>query len=175
MSKNIITLAGPPCSGKTTAGKILSVSLRADFIDIDQLIQHDSGHTIEWMFSHEGEKTFRAAEKRILAEVIFQTAGRTVIALGGGALLDTNTRKLIERETILFTLFALPETLAERNNGNRPLAGNSAMLKNLIRQREKHYLSLGRRINTENRTPEDVAEAIRQEVLPLLSPQDRPC
>jgi len=174
MSKNIIALAGPPCSGKSTVGQILSLSLQADFMDIDHLIQHERGHTIEWMFSHEGEKAFRAMEKKILTETVLNAAGRTVIALGGGALLDTDSLKLIERKTILFTLSALPETLAGRNNGYRPLAPDSAILRNLLRQREEHYLSLGIQITTENRTPEDVAEAVRREALPLLSPQDQP-
>lgn len=174
MSKNIIALAGPPCSGKSTVGKILSLSLQADFMDTDDLIQHERGHTIEWIFSHEGEKAFRALEKKILTEVIFHATGRTVIALGGGTLLDPDSRKLIESKTILFTLFTSPDTLAERNNGHRPLAGDPAMLKKLIRQREKHYSSLGIQITTENRTPKNVAEAVRREALPLLSPQDQP-
>ncbi|MCK5787057.1 MAG: shikimate kinase [Candidatus Sabulitectum sp.] len=175
MRKNIIALAGPPCSGKSTVGKILAVSLQADLIDLDDLVQCESGHTIEWIFSHDGEGTFRAMEKRILEEVLAGAVKRTVVALGGGALLDLESRKLIEEKTVLITLYASPETLSGRNSRHtgRPLAGDPEMLMNLIRLREKHYSSLGNTVNTEKDTAEDVAETIRIKVLPLLSPEDR--
>lgn len=173
MSKNIIALAGPPCSGKSAVGKILSLSLQADFIDIDCIIQRESGQTIEWIFNHRGEDAFRAMEKKILAEIISGITGKTVIALGGGALLDPDSRTLVDEKTILFTLFASTETLTLRNRGNRPLAEDPAMLTKLIGQREEHYLSLGNPVNTENRTPDQVALAVRRAALPLLSPQDQ--
>lgn len=174
MSKNIIALAGPPCSGKSTVGKILSLSLHADFIDIDCVVQHESGHTIEWIFNHRGEDVFRAIEKKILTEALSGTTGIKVIALGGGALLNPDSRTLVDEKTILFTLLASTEILATRNRGNRPLADDPVMLKKLVTQREAHYLSLGNPINTENKTPRQVAEFIRKAALPLLSPQVRP-
>ena len=174
MRKNIITLAGPPCSGKSTAGKILSVSLQANFIDIDCLIEAETKCTIEWIFSHQGEHAFRKVEKRILHGVITGNTHRTVIALGGGALLDSDSRKMVEKETVLFTLSALPETLAKRNSGHRPLAPDPARLRTLLKNREHHYLSLGNPVSTENRTAQQVSEIIRKEVLPLLSHEDRP-
>lgn len=174
MSNNIIALAGPPGSGKSTVGEILSCSLQADFVDIDCLIQEESKHTIEWIFSHNGEKAFRAIEKRILAEVILSNSARTVIALGGGALLNTESRALVENKTILFTLFASTETLISRNNGNRPLASDADMLKNLLCLREEHYSSLGNPVSTENKSPREVAEVVMKAALPLLSPLVRP-
>ncbi len=174
MRKNIITLAGPPCSGKSTAGKILSVSLQAEFIDIDCLIETETERTIEWIFSHRGEQAFRVIEKRILHRVIRGNTCRTVIALGGGTLLDRDSRQLVESKTILFTLFASVETLWTRNNAVRPLAQDPVMLKNLMKERKAHYLSLGNPVNTENKTPDQLAELIRREALPLLSPEDLP-
>ncbi|MEA3266134.1 MAG: shikimate kinase [Candidatus Fermentibacteria bacterium] len=174
MTKNIIALAGPPCSGKSTVGRILSVSLQADFIDIDRRIEAETGHTIEWIFSNKGEQAFRDVEKRILLQSVTGSGSRTVIALGGGALLDPDSCTVIERETILFTLSALPETLVDRNSGQRPLAANDEGLRTLLKNREGHYLSLGNQVSTEKRTPQQVSEVIRKAALPLLSPPDRP-
>lgn len=173
MRKNIVTLAGPPCSGKSTAGRILSASLQADFIDIDCLIETEAERTIEWIFSHQGEQAFRNFEKRILRQVIRGNTCRTVIALGGGALLDRDSRELVERKTILFTLFASAETLWTRNSGVRPLAADQTMLEDLLKERKEHYLSLGNPVDTENRTPDQLAEFIRREALPLLSQGDQ--
>ncbi len=169
MKKNIIALAGPPCSGKSIVGKILAGSLESDFIDIDSKIEHEIGHSIAWIFRHNGEESFRATENRILTEVIANATAHTVIALGGGALLDSDSRKLAEEKTIIFTLSASTDTLIERNNGNRPLASDNYMMRKLITGRELHYASLGNPIETEDKTPEQVAEIIRKEVLLLLS------
>ena len=155
-------------------GRILSVSLQADFIDIDCLIEAETGHTIVWIFSHQGEQAFREVEKEMLQRVITDNAGRTVIALGGGALLDNDSRKLVEKKTALFTLSASPETLAERNRGQRPLAPDPDRLRTLLKNREGHYLSLDNQVSTEKRTPQQVSEIIRKAALPLLSPLDRP-
>lgn len=174
MGKNIIALAGPPCSGKSTAGKILSVSLGSDFIDIDHLIKQKTGHSITWIFEHEGEDFFRILEKKTLASILLNTEGRAVVSLGGGALLDADSRRLTREKTILFTLTASAEVLAARNSGNRPLATSQEMMIRLLSQREEHYSSLGLQVNTENRTPREIAEIIRKEVLPLWFPQDLP-
>ncbi|MCK5842383.1 MAG: shikimate kinase [Candidatus Sabulitectum sp.] len=174
MTKNIIALAGPPCSGKSTVGRILSVSLQADFIDIDCRIEAETEHTIEWIFNNQGEQAFRAVEREILRRAMVCNGRRTVIALGGGALLDPDSRTRIERETILFTLSASPETLVDRNSGQRPLAVDPQGLRALLNNREAHYLSLGNQVSTEKRTPQQVSEIIRKAALPLLSPPGGP-
>ena len=162
---NIIALAGPPCSGKSTVGKILADSLESDFIDIDCQIEDEIGHPIAWIFHHNGEDFFRAAEKRVLAGVIANATTGTVIALGGGALLDSDSKKLAEENTILFTLSTSTDTLIARNSGNRPLAADNHMMRKLITRRELHYASLGNPVDTEDRSPEQVAEIIRRAVL----------
>ncbi len=169
MRNNIIALAGPPCSGKSIVGEILASSLEADFIDLDSRIEHETGHSIEWIFSQCGEESFRAAEKRILEKVISSALCLTVVALGGGALLSSDCRKLAEENTFLFTLSASSDTLIERNNGNRPLAANSDMMRKLITRREEHYSSLSNPVCTEDLSPEQVAEIIRRAVLLQLS------
>jgi shikimate kinase len=177
MEKNIIALAGPPCSGKTTAGKILSKSLCADFLDIDHLIQRERGHTIEWIFRIEGEAAFRVLEKRSIAAAVSAISRRTVISLGGGALLDNDTRESIQGKTILFTLWASPESLALRSSRQRPLASSPEQMLFLVKQREAHYLSLERIINTENKSPAEVAgeitQKLREEGNLLWFPPDR--
>lgn len=172
MVKNIVALAGPPCSGKTIVGEILSLLLNANFIDIDRMIERQSEHSISWIFLNQGEKAFRELEKRVIADVVSKSRERTVMALGGGALLNPQSRELVEQKTILFTLMASVATLTSRNNESRPLAGNPRVLKELLERREQHYKSLCGHTSTENKTPTEIAEIIRKEVLPLWFPQD---
>jgi shikimate kinase len=169
MKKNIIALAGAPCSGKTSVGRILSDLLYAVFIDTDTLIENKRRQTVQWIFKNEGEDAFRKLEKDILIEVIENADGLTVVALGGGTLLNPGSLSLVNRKAIVFTLFATANTLVARNNGNRPLAEDPDVFKQLIHRREDHYLSLDNRIDTESRNPEQVAAVIRRAALPLLS------
>jgi len=179
MEKNIIALAGPPCSGKTSAGRLLSVLLRADFIDTDRLIQTKHGHTVEYIFRIEGEAAFRAMERECISRVVSSVSRNTILSLGGGSLLDHSSMDLLQANAILFTLRASPETLIKRNRGKRPLAADPEQMISLMNEREAHYSSLGRIISTEALTPSEVAAAIaavlKEEGHPLWFPEDLPC
>ncbi|MCD6588704.1 MAG: hypothetical protein J7K88_09145 [Candidatus Fermentibacteraceae bacterium] len=169
MVKNTIALAGAPCSGKTAVGRILSLYLDAEFIDTDLLIERKTGHTVPWIFRHQGEKAFREIENEILSDIFRDASGTTVVALGGGTLLNMDNLILVKENALLFTLAASVNTLVARDCGNRPLASDSHAFRQLMRQRKQHYLSLGNPIDTDNRSAEQVASAIMTAVLPLLS------
>ncbi len=174
MKTNTILIAGPPCSGKSTVGKFVSILLQAVFIDLDFKITQKSGHSVQWIFKHSGEAEFRTIEKQIFAEEMLNTERRTVITLGGGTLLDPASQVMAMKKAVVFTLFAPNKVLIARSNWDRPLAKDPLMLEKLILERTEHYKSLGNQIDTENRTAEQVAEIIAKAALPLLFPQDQP-
>ena len=153
----IIFLYGPPGSGKTTIGLTLAKSLGYKFIDLDEQIQNRSGRLIANIFATEGEAGFRRRESTLLAELITdaQEAGSGhVIALGGGALLDTEPRELAEASGKVVFLEVAFDTLLNRllrHPGKRPLIAEDTAdrLKALMDQRENHYASFPLRVNAE--------------------------
>ena len=169
MVKNTIALAGAPCSGKSAVGRILSLYLDAEFIDTDLLIERKTGHTVPWIFRHQGEKAFREIENEILSDIFRDASGTTVVALGGGTLLNRDNLILVKKNALLFTLVASVNTLVARDCGNRPLASDSHTFRQLMRQRRQHYLSLGNPVDTDNKNTSQVASAVMTAVLPLLS------
>ncbi len=168
MTKRTIALAGAPCSGKSSVGRILSDYLDAKFIDTDLVIERKTGHSVQWIFHNQGEKAFRNVENNVLFDIFRELSGTTVVALGGGTLLNQGNLTLVQKHALVFTLVASVNTLLARNCGNRPLAANSRAFRQLMKQREQHYLSLGNPINTDSRNAEQVASAVMTAALPLL-------
>jgi len=158
MRNLFIAIAGPPCSGKSTSGAILAKLLSLDFAETDDLIEKSSERSIGWIFSNLGEKVFRAREKNAVEKIL--SGNGCVVALGGGTLLDRDTRNLVESRCRIFTLWAPLETLVARNTGGRPLAATESMFRQLLCHREEHYASLPGRLCTQGMTPEEVAIAM---------------
>lgn len=152
-----IFLYGPPGVGKTTLGQWLAARLELPFYDLDERIQRLSGRTIPQIFNEEGESGFRQREKSALNELLALPHG--VAALGGGALLDADNRRLAERCGTVLCLTAGLQTLLERlgeANQTRPLLkgedGWQARLSALLEARREHYASFSTRLPTDGRT-----------------------
>ena len=109
---NLIFLYGPPASGKSTIGELLADYLALPFIDLDQRIEVETNLTIPEIFAKEGEEGFRKHEKALLKETLNLEWG--VIALGGGSLLDPESRSLVEQAGAVICLAPSPEELLER-------------------------------------------------------------
>ena len=147
-----IYIYGPPGSGKSTLGKRLAEALRLPFYDLDEIIVVNAGLSIPDIFATEGESGFRTHERNALRHVLENSKG--VTALGGGALLDSENRSLVESTGLVLCLFASFESLLTRSNtqeGERPLLiGDTAQrLRSLLAQRAEHYASFARRLDTE--------------------------
>jgi shikimate kinase len=96
-----ITLIGYRCSGKTTVGKFLSKELGMDFIDMDIEIEKDTKCSIDTIISRKGWDYFRGLEKKLVDRL--SKRDRTVIATGGGVVLDRgNVRKLKQNSVIIW-------------------------------------------------------------------------
>lgn len=123
-----IVLVGLMGAGKTAIGKRLAEQLGLPFYDADHEIERAAGMSIAEIFAQHGEAYFRAGEKRVIARLLDQ--GRIVLATGGGAFMDAQTRALIRQRAISVWLRCpLPVLLARvAGRTHRPLlnAGDPA-------------------------------------------------
>jgi len=112
-----VVLIGPMGAGKTRIGKRVARILGTGFVDTDKVIVSEHG-AIPELFASQGEAHFRALER---AAVVDALAGTDVVALGGGAVLDDQTRaNLTSHRVVLVTV--TPEAVAPRiANARRPL------------------------------------------------------
>jgi shikimate kinase len=159
-STGLVCLAGPPGSGKSTAGLILAGRLGVPFRDLDGLIEADAGRSIPEIFGADGEAAFRGLELRCLLRELDRD-GSAVLALGGGCLLSGVALEAVLARATLVTLWASDAALTGRcGAGSRPLAASGEDLRSLLDRRSEHYLSLPNRIDTTALTPEETADAV---------------
>jgi 3-dehydroquinate synthase len=159
-----IFLYGPPASGKSTIGQLLADSLALPYVDLDQQIEEQAGMPIPEIFEVEDESRFRQLERGQLKEMVTLDWG--VVALGGGALLDSANRALVESAGPIICLTASQEALLERLNSTlieRPLlvkgkGGKPAgsRLKELLIERDGHYASFENQVDTVGKSPEEI-------------------
>jgi shikimate kinase len=116
-----IFLIGMMGAGKSTIGRLLARRLKRPFHDSDHEIERRCGVAITVIFDIEGEPGFRARESQVIDEL--SALQGTVVATGGGAVLDPeNRRRLAARGTVVY-LHALPAELYQRirHDRKRPL------------------------------------------------------
>lgn len=143
-----VVLVGMMGVGKSSVGKRLASLLDCPFVDADDEIERSAQMTIPEIFETFGEAYFRDGERRVIARLIAEGSdrpgGRIVIATGGGAFCDEQTRALILDKAITVWLDSDIETLVERTarKDNRPLLkdGNPRdTLSRLRNERAQHY------------------------------------
>ena len=152
-----IFITGPPCSGKSTTGRLLALKLGLHFHDLDTLIEEAASMSIPAIFSRFEEEEFRRLESEALNSLL-STDERIVLALGGGCLLENSNLLAVRKKGILITLTASDDVLLNRRRiqkGNRPLATNDRAFIELLKRRNEHYNSLPNRIDTSGITLED--------------------
>jgi len=123
-----VALIGPMAVGKSAVGQHLARLLGARFLDTDAEVVAGYGSIAE-IFASRGESAFRELEARAVAQAIGDAAGsNTVIALGGGAVLDSGTQQLLAGCTVVY-LEGDADTVAGRiaRNSGRPLLAGDAM------------------------------------------------
>ncbi|MEL6298068.1 MAG: shikimate kinase [Pseudomonadota bacterium] len=116
-----IVMVGLMGCGKTTVGRRLAQSLRLPFVDADTEIERAARMTIPEIFAEHGEAYFRAGERRVIARLLGER--RQVLATGGGAFMDPDTRTAIARAGVSIWLRASLDVLMERvmRRDDRPL------------------------------------------------------
>jgi shikimate kinase len=117
-----LVLVGLMGVGKTSVGRRLAAVLRFGFEDADEAIEEAAQMSVAEIFERYGEPYFRSGERRVIARLMDEAARAPgkVIATGGGAFVDPETRALIlERGTAIW-LDSDIDTLVERV-GRRPI------------------------------------------------------
>jgi shikimate kinase len=139
-------------SGKTTLGSHLAHTLALPFVDLDAMIEEESGLAVRDWFAVRGEPAFRAAERSALQRACAQLdATGGVIALGGGAFADEATRAgLAPRVTSVWLDVPLATILARvPADGARPLFGDRGVLARLFAERRAAYALADVRIDAD--------------------------
>jgi shikimate kinase/3-dehydroquinate synthase len=137
-----IVLVGLMGAGKTSIGRRLAARLGLPFRDADAEIELAAGYSIPELFNRYGEPAFRDGERRVIRRLL--AGDPTVLALGGGAFMDPETRATARREAVSVWLRCPLPTLVRRVAGrnNRPLlaAGDQEnSLRRLMEQRHPLY------------------------------------
>lgn len=137
-----IVLIGMMGAGKTAVGRRLAKVLQWPFQDADEAIEAAAGTTISNIFAEIGEASFRAKERQVIARLLGQE--RQVLALGGGAFMDPETRALVRETARSVWLRAELDVLVRRTArpGKRPLLATGdprATLARLLEQRAPVY------------------------------------
>lgn len=160
----LLVLVGPMGAGKTTVGRILADQLGVGFRDTDTDIEVAQGRAVADIFVDSGEETFRALEAAAVAEALTTHDG--VLALGGGAVLDAETRDRLSGHTVVFLRVGLADAVKRVGLGTgRPLLlGNvRARIKALLDERTPIYEAVATMVvDTEGRAPDDVAGEVRR-------------
>ena len=161
LNKNIVLL-GMMGSGKSTIGYLLSKNINFRFLDIDKLIEKETGLKIYDIFKKKGEIYFRNLEEKITLKLL--KSNEKIISLGGGGFLNKNIRKEILKDHISFWLNWKNSTLLKRilKSKKRPVAFNSSKnnLKKLIRERSDIYSLANYKINCETLTKNMIVKNI---------------
>ncbi|MGW3172912.1 shikimate kinase, partial [Streptomyces sp. NPDC001153] len=115
-----VVLVGPMGVGKSTVGPLLAERLGLGYRDTDEDIVAHEGRTIAEIFVEEGEPVFRALEKRAVHAALTEHGG--VLALGGGAILDEQTRELLAGHRVVYLSMDVEEAVKRTGlNVARPL------------------------------------------------------
>lgn len=158
-----IVVAGFMCSGKTTVGKLVARLTGRRFVDTDEIVEERALSTVAAIFEREGEEAFRRLERSVVSEVA--RLRDTVIALGGGAVLDPENVDDCSRGGVVYYLEVSPELVIERRGpaGSRPLLEglDASGVARLISRRLPAYLDAADVVvHAGNRSPDDIAAAI---------------
>lgn len=137
-----VVLVGLMGAGKSSVGRRLAKHLGLPFFDADQEIEKAAGCSIPEIFSRHGEAAFRSGERRVIARLL--EGDGHVLATGGGAFMDPETRAKIAEKGISIWLSADLDVLLERvmRRNNRPLLKQGdpeQILRQLMVERDPVY------------------------------------
>ncbi|MFC5853275.1 shikimate kinase [Streptomyces chlorus] len=144
--------------GKSTVGHLLAERLGVGYRDTDDDIVAAQGRSIAEIFVDEGEAAFRALEKQAVRTALAEHEG--VLALGGGAILDADTRALLAGQRVVYLSMAVEEAVKRTGlNAARPLLAVNPrkQWRELMEARRPLYEEAATAVvATDGRTPEEV-------------------
>lgn len=143
LGQRAVVLVGMMGSGKSSVGRRLATRLSLPFVDADTEIETAAGMTIPEIFAQRGESEFRDGERRVISRILM-TRAPLVLATGGGAFMNAETRQRIAELGISIWLKAEVDVLMRRvrKRSNRPLlqtADPEATMRRMLAEREPIY------------------------------------
>ncbi|MDT0471653.1 shikimate kinase [Streptomyces sp. DSM 41014] len=155
-----VVLVGPMGVGKSTVGRLLADRLGVGYRDTDDDIVTAQGRTIAEIFVDDGEPAFRAIEKHAVSRALTEHDG--VLALGGGSILDPDTRALLAGHRVLYLSMDVEEAVRRTGlNAARPLLAVNPrkQWRELMEARRALYEGVATAVvATDRRTPEEVTQ-----------------
>ncbi|MGW1750927.1 shikimate kinase [Streptomyces sp. NPDC002092] len=155
-----VVLVGPMGVGKSTVGRLLAERLGVGYRDTDDDIVAEQGRSIAEIFVDEGEPVFRAIEKAAVHKALAEHDG--VLALGGGSILDADTRALLAGQRVVYLSMDVEEAVKRTGlNAARPLLAVNPrkQWRELMEARRSLYEEVATAVvATDGRTPEEVTQ-----------------
>jgi shikimate kinase len=173
----VLTLVGYRGSGKSSVAGVLAQRLGWAWVDADHEIERRAGRTIPEIFQTDGEAAFRAIERDVMADLLARDA--VILAAGGGAVLDADTRRQMKSTGPVVWLTASIDTLharitrhAEQGHARPALTaqgGSRDEVATLLARREPLYREVADvTLDTDGRDVEALAAEILRAVEPWL-------
>jgi shikimate kinase len=157
-------LVGFMGSGKSAVGRLLAEELGWPFADVDEDIEKAQGVSIQEIFETRGEEEFRRLEQEALRKRVREVEfGRPlVLALGGGAFIDPDNRKMLEERGVTMWLDCSFPRICTRLEGqtHRPLARDPDKFRQLFEDRREAYSKAEHRIEADTDDPSAVVAEI---------------
>jgi shikimate kinase len=172
----ICVFVGMMGAGKTTIGQLLAARLGVPFLDVDSDIEAAAGKPIPEIFIDDGEAHFRALERAAVAAALENFAG--VLALGGGAVMADETRRLLAEHTVVYLSVEVADAVKRVGLGaGRPMLKMNprATLRHLLDQRRPLYEEVASVVvRTDTLTPDEVADEVTGALGIATAPTGRP-
>lgn len=159
-----LVIVGPPGAGKSTIGRKLAEALEVGFLDTDDLVREAAGAEISEIFLRDGEAAFRELERTAVSTALDSHQG--VLALGGGAILDEDTRSDLAGHRVVLLSVGLADAAKRVGlNSARPLLVGSPrrQWQELMQARAPLYAQVADiDVSTTGLEPDDVVRAVMQ-------------
>jgi shikimate kinase len=158
-----LALVGFMGTGKSSVGRLAAETLQFDFIDTDEWIETQTGRSVAQIFAREGETAFRQIEQQAVA--MLSQRQKTVIATGGGLIIDPANLACLRQHALIVCLWASPETIWERvrTQVHRPLLQTPdplGKIRSLLAERDPAYRQADVLIHTALRSPKEVVQQV---------------
>jgi shikimate kinase len=170
-----IVLVGLMGAGKSSIGRRLGQRQGCPFVDADKEIEKAAGCSIEEIFERHGEAAFRDGERRVIARLLGNPP--QVLATGGGAFMDPQTRAAVRQQGISVWLRADLDLLVRRTGrrNNRPLLKGKdrrVILQDLIDERYPVYAEADVVVDIDDSPPEVTTSRVAAAIAAFLGAQD---
>lgn len=158
-----IALIGFSGTGKTTIGEILKQQLQIPLLETDETIVRQNSMSINQIFENYGEEYFRDLETQLLRSEL--STSPKIISTGGGIVERKINREILNNKAVTISLLASPREILRRleDAQDRPLLNENdrlAKIEKLLKRRQKWYENAHYLIDTDGKTPQQVADEI---------------